>query len=190
MERILAAAQDAIAEHGAAALTIADVATRAGVAVGTIYGRFAGKDALITAVQQRWLKQSIARQEALPTGAHIEAAGFDELVAANVTTMIETFCENADLIREFAIRTTATTGGPARRTLHEGFTRLCDALMAHPDRPPHIGRPQVALALRAVQSTLEWRVSTSSADAPDNDWDALGAELPRLAARYMAIGTP
>ncbi|MFD5393178.1 helix-turn-helix domain-containing protein [Streptomyces sp. NPDC127097] len=47
MERILGAAQELVAERGAVALTIADVALRANVAVGTIYSRFAGKDALL-----------------------------------------------------------------------------------------------------------------------------------------------
>src|SRR6185437_2531635 len=49
MGRLLAAVEEAIAERGVASLTVQEVARRAGLAAGTLYTRFAGKDALLRA---------------------------------------------------------------------------------------------------------------------------------------------
>ncbi len=187
MERILGAAQELVAERGAAALTIADVAARAEVAVGTIYRRFAGKDALLAAVQDRWLDQLIARHQANHTAVTETSADFQDTVAHYVSGMTRTFRDHADLIREFALRNAAqpVQDNAALRKLHEVFTQLCDVILAHPGRPDGIDRRQVALAVRAAQSILEWRVTTPLALAPDNDWDTLSEDLPRLAMRYL-----
>jgi AcrR family transcriptional regulator len=47
LERLLRAAEQVIAERGVAELTVQEVAERAGVAVGTLYGRFPNKDAFL-----------------------------------------------------------------------------------------------------------------------------------------------
>ncbi|MFD5735337.1 TetR/AcrR family transcriptional regulator [Streptomyces sioyaensis] len=188
MERILGAAQELVAERGAAALTIADVAVRAEVAVGTIYSRFAGKDALLAAVQDRWLDQLIARQQANRTAVTEVSADFQDVVARCVSGMVSTFRDHADLIREFALRNAAQPAqdNAALRKLHEVFTQLCDVILAHPGRPDEIDRRRVALAVRAAQAILEWRVTTPLAVAPDNDWDTLSQDLPGLAMRYLS----
>ncbi|WP_143179686.1 MULTISPECIES: TetR/AcrR family transcriptional regulator [Streptomyces] len=191
MERILGAAQELVAERGAAALTIADVAVRAEVAVGTIYSRFTGKDALLAAVQDRWLDQLIARHQANRTAVAATSADFQDTVARCVSGMIGTFRDHADLIREFALRNAAlpVQDNAALRKLHEVFTQLCDVVLAHPGRPDEIDRRRVALAMRAAQSILEWRVATPLAVAPDNDWDTLSQDLPRLAMNHLSGNT-
>ncbi|HEV8613650.1 MAG TPA: helix-turn-helix domain-containing protein, partial [Gemmatimonadales bacterium] len=49
MNRLFGAVEQVIAERGVADLTVQEVAARAGLAVGTLYTRFAGKDALLRA---------------------------------------------------------------------------------------------------------------------------------------------
>lgn len=187
MERILQAAQTLIAERGIAGLTIADVAELAGVSVGSVYSRFSGKEALITATQERWLDQVTAYQQAQYADAAARSADFDDFVAGHLTAVIAMFRQHADLIREFAVRTIGRSsyGEHARRRLQEAFTQACDAVLSHPGRPPHVDRVRVSLAMRAAQATLEWRVTTPPTDAPDNDWDVLTAELPRLTLSYL-----
>jgi AcrR family transcriptional regulator len=51
LQRVLQAARDLVAEHGAA-VTMEDVASRAGVGVGTIYRRFRNKDELLAVVSE------------------------------------------------------------------------------------------------------------------------------------------
>ncbi|AUZ33072.1 hypothetical protein C3B78_00235 [Arthrobacter sp. PGP41] len=51
--KLLAAAEDVLAERGAGDFSLVDVATRAGVTTGTIYSRFKGKGELVHAVHER-----------------------------------------------------------------------------------------------------------------------------------------
>ncbi len=187
MERILQAAQTLIAERGTSALTLADVAERAGVSVGSIYSRFSGKEALIAATQEQWLDHVTAYQQALYADAAARSDDFEDFVTGHLTAMTAAFRRDADLIREFAVRAIGQSGtsDTARRRLQDAFDQGCDAILAHPGRPPHVSHVQVSLALRAVQAILEWRVTTPTADAPDNDWDLLTAELPNLALSYL-----
>lgn len=57
LQRVLQAAEDVLATAGFEDFTMAAVAARASVSVGAIYRRFAGKEQLIAAVQDRILTQ-------------------------------------------------------------------------------------------------------------------------------------
>jgi len=61
-ERILAAARDVFGESGADA-AMEEIATRAGVGVGTVYRRFASKDALIDELLRLALNELLADAE-------------------------------------------------------------------------------------------------------------------------------
>ncbi|WP_133853515.1 TetR/AcrR family transcriptional regulator [Labedaea rhizosphaerae] len=90
-DRILAAAQDVFAEHGAAAST-EEVARRAGVAIGTVFRHFPTKPDLLAAIMKARLAEITARAEELtgdPAGGLF--AFFDELaeIAAATRTVVE-----------------------------------------------------------------------------------------------------
>jgi AcrR family transcriptional regulator len=74
-ERVLSAARAVYTEHGAA-FTMEDVAARAGVGVGTVYRRFATKEALIDAVARPFVERALRlAQDALrvdPPGDGLE----------------------------------------------------------------------------------------------------------------------
>ena len=63
-EAILAAAEEAIAERGLHAAGMAEIATRAGVSVGTLYNHFADKDAILAALVGERRRQMLARVDA------------------------------------------------------------------------------------------------------------------------------
>jgi len=78
-ERILAAARDVLGECGADA-SIEDIAARAGVGVGTVYRRFASKDALIDELLRLVMAQlGTAADRAL---ARPDGHGLEELLRA------------------------------------------------------------------------------------------------------------
>lgn len=78
-ERILAAARDVLGESGADAC-IEDIATRAGVGVGTVYRRFTSKDALIDELLRVVMEQlCTAADSAL---ARPDGNGLEELLRA------------------------------------------------------------------------------------------------------------
>src|SRR5207248_9744749 len=81
-EAILAAAHDAAAEGGMAAVQIASVAERAGVAAGTIYRYFPSKTELVTALVAALSERELAALEA----AAKAAPGPLSALAAAITT--------------------------------------------------------------------------------------------------------
>ncbi|BBC31005.1 TetR-family transcriptional regulator [Streptomyces graminofaciens] len=106
-QRILEAGTALLEEGGTEALTVAAVAARAGVSVGSVYRRFAGKDRLIAALQYDMIDQFrndiIRRFTPLHTDPTV-------LVASAVAGLTETFQAHARLMRVFI---TAGTTDPA-----------------------------------------------------------------------------
>ncbi|GAA3346058.1 TetR/AcrR family transcriptional regulator [Amorphoplanes nipponensis] len=78
-ERILDAAEEVFARHGAAAST-EEVARRAGVAIGTVFRHFPAKDDLLTAILKRLLAR-LAEDAAALGGADGLHTFFTRLVA-------------------------------------------------------------------------------------------------------------
>lgn len=80
-ERLIAAALEIVAEKGFVAATLDEIAARAGMTKGAIYGNFAGKSDLMFAVAR---SQSLSVEPALRTGATLAEqlrATADALVA-------------------------------------------------------------------------------------------------------------
>jgi len=77
--RVLAAAREVLGESGADA-SIEEIAARAGVGVGTVYRRFASKDALIDELLQLALEQVLASTERAL--ARTDGYGLEELLRA------------------------------------------------------------------------------------------------------------
>lgn len=68
-DAILAAAEEVLAERGAHAASVGEIAARAGVAVGTVYNHFADRTALVQALYRA------RREEISPRLAELLAAG-------------------------------------------------------------------------------------------------------------------
>lgn len=189
MERILEAAQQLIAEEGIAGFTLNAVAARAGVAVGTVYQRFANKEDLLVSAQQRWLDEVVRtqREQFLPAAA--QQPDFVRAVSLYAEQLAALFRGHACLVREFVVYAAAIPAlrEAAQQRLDQLAQERCDVFMALPDRPPHITRGHILLVLRAVQSLLEWRVATSPdvAEAIAMPWDTLADDIPKLVTAYL-----
>ena len=81
-QAILAAASQMLAEQGTAAIQIAPIAERAGIAAGTVYRYFPSKTALVAAVVSGLSEQEIAALEEAAAGA----PGPLSALAAAITT--------------------------------------------------------------------------------------------------------
>ncbi|MFE7594474.1 TetR/AcrR family transcriptional regulator [Kitasatospora sp. NPDC057512] len=189
MERILEAAQQLITDEGVAGFTLGTVAARAGVAVGTVYQRFANKEDLLVSTQRRWLDEVARAQRELFLPAAVRQPDFVRAVCLYAEHLVALFRDHAALVREFVVYATAVPAlrESAQQRLDQLARERCDALMAHPGRPPHITRGHLLLALRAVQSLLEWRVAASpdTEEAAAMPWETLADDIPKLVTAYL-----
>ncbi|MER7029172.1 MULTISPECIES: TetR/AcrR family transcriptional regulator [Streptomyces] len=189
MERILEAAQQLIAEEGIAGFTLTAVAKRAGVAVGTVYQRFADKTDLLVSAQQRWLDEvaRAQREQFLPAAA--QQPDFVRAVSLYAEQLATLFRDHACLVREFVVHAAAIPAlrEAAQQRLDQLAQERCAVFMELPGRPPHLTRGHILLALRAVQSLLEWRVATSPdlEEAVALPWDRLADDIPKLVTAYL-----
>jgi len=99
MGRLLAAVEEAIAERGVASLTVQEVARRAGLAAGTLYTRFAGKDALLRAFTIAFFARARRTADSLFEDQRWRALPPRELVAALVRVLVKSYRVKRGLLR-------------------------------------------------------------------------------------------
>lgn len=99
LERLLAAAEAAIAERGTADLTVHQVAERAGVAAGTLYTRFRNKDALLRALAMASFERARRTADALLEDPRWRTLPPVERVHALVRMMVKSYRAKRGLLR-------------------------------------------------------------------------------------------
>jgi AcrR family transcriptional regulator len=142
-DRIFAAGTRLLENGGPEALTVAAVAAVAGVAVGSVYRRFGDKERLLGAIQAQFTEDFRAefRQRVADTGL-TAATPPDQIIAAAVTGVSETFRAHASLLRVFMLlgtRNPAIFGEGAAASIDGGRTFRDTVMLAaaairhHPD---------------------------------------------------------
>ena len=124
--RILAAAREVLGESGADA-SMEEIATRAGVGVGTVYRRFANKDALIDELVRLALEQTMsAAEQAL---LRPDGCGLEDLLRA----LGQSFADHARYASLLFQRPTdAAAGNRIRAAIDELTARAVAAGTVHP----------------------------------------------------------
>jgi AcrR family transcriptional regulator len=164
-DAILAAAYDAAAEGGMAAVQIASVAERAGVAAGTIYRYFPSKTELVTALVTGLAEAEI---EALDRAAKAAPGPLSALAAA-----LTTFAARALVHRRLAFALIAEPVDPAvdsaRTAYRQRVAARLEALIGAALAAGHLPDQAVALAARALVGALVEALlgPLASADSPD-----------------------
>jgi AcrR family transcriptional regulator len=190
LERALAAGIELLAEGGYEAFTITEVAKRARVSVGSLYGRFQSKDGLFHEVQARILDGIKTDQDALLSPPEWDELPADELVRAAVTAAAEVFRRHAPLLRVMMLRGAADPDVLARgRTSSQQFaTAFTDVLLTHRDQIAHQA-PELAadICFRMVYDVLARRVTYGPTfESPVTlEWDELVRELGEACSAYL-----
>jgi AcrR family transcriptional regulator len=189
-QRILEAGTALLEDGGAEALTIAAVAARAGVSVGSVYRRFGDKDRLIAALQHDMIDQFradiIRRFKPLRTDPIA-------LVASAVAGLTETFHEHERLMRVFV---TAGTTDPAVARIGSEASVDCGHVFRRFLEPmvPMIDAPEPELRLdvvfRLVYGACMNRVLHGERFESDRPltWRQLTDELVKVVCLYL-LGT-
>ncbi|MFJ1869235.1 TetR/AcrR family transcriptional regulator [Streptomyces sp. NPDC088097] len=148
LARVLQAAEEIASTSGLDEMTMAGVAERAGVSVGTIYRRFEDKEQLIAALTERMLE----RRERY-VAEQLSAAGpsLSHVMDAYAHALLQSFADSSNLFPELLRARGAGSLDRGARTITEIHRLLLEAAA------PHVGEirrsdPQAALdtAARAV----------------------------------------
>jgi AcrR family transcriptional regulator len=179
-----------MAERGSDAFTLADVARRAGVSVGSIYGRVDSKDDLIRSVQARELAR--IDQESLRAFSRAAANGpdFESVVGSTIRATGEVLRRNAAVLGPLMLRANVdpvvAAGG---RAAHDAMRqRFVSQVLAHSDvitRPD--SRAAVTWTFTVVYSVIARYLGLGSSpeSAGQGAWKAMLANLSEMTVSFL-----
>jgi AcrR family transcriptional regulator len=175
-DAILAAACDVAAEGGMAAVQIAAVAERAGVAAGTIYRYFPSKSDLVTALVAAFSEREL---EALDAAAKAAPGPLSALAAA-----ITTFAARALARRRLAFALIAEPVEPdvdsARSAYRQSLAAKFEILIRVALIAGHLPDQEAALAARALVGALIEALLGPLAPTTGDDATAARAQVQML----------
>ncbi|MFE6157378.1 TetR/AcrR family transcriptional regulator [Streptomyces sp. NPDC056486] len=148
LARVLRAAEEIASTSGLEDMTIAGVAQRAGVSVGTIYRRFEDKEQLITALSERMLER---REEYVAAQLRTAEPSLPGIMDAYAHALLQSFADSSSLFPEL-LRTRGTKSlDRGARTITELHRLLLDAAAPYTDQirrsPPQKALDAAARAL-------------------------------------------
>jgi len=189
----MAAARETMAESGLEALTLAVVAARAGVAVGTVYNRFEDKQHLVHEVVREWTEEvsdAFLAERSGPLGA--------DTLEERLRKLVLLYREHRTLLRQFLIH--APFDDRMSSIVDPWFARerahliadlaAVDASHDSSSNPGGAVTDRCELVATMILATLERAVV---ADVQETAWEKLERELPDVvhaAARADRRGGP
>jgi AcrR family transcriptional regulator len=188
LEALLAAGRHTLVRHGWEGATIAAIAERAGVAVGSVYRRFADKDALLGAVYEEFYAASYERRtRRLDSARHVRS--FREAARFVLSDLVVRTREHAPFLRAYWIL--ARNVNPALRKRIDaansaGFEQIADFLIA---RSGPQTRDAVRFALQCAAHAIRGRFLYDIAqplEVPLSD-DAFTQQITEI---VVAFGRP
>lgn len=193
--KLMQATAELLAESGLEGASIPRVAARAGLTPGTVYRRFADKDALLQSVILTILEQQLSQLEKMFPAQTVRDKTLRELVDTLVDAMVASYRRNAELLgalRQFTRSSDDERFKREARELEAGaLDALGDALMAKRDQFRHPA-PEAALRMALVMlgSTLmmlfvdEGKSEEVPSIVPqDDEWVVV--ELTRMFMSYL-----
>jgi AcrR family transcriptional regulator len=192
LQRLLDAAEALIKEKGHAAVSIPEIARRAGSSVGGFYARFRDKNELLRALEERHFIELLQRVESLADARRWANASTTTIVEAAVAELVSSTRERRHMIAAFLVRAVEDPliregGLRFRRRVEERISRLLlprRAEMHHPDPALAIDLAiQMAFALMQQHVLIE---ETQVAGRALSD-DELRRELATMFLRYVGI---
>ncbi len=192
LQRLLDAAEALIKEKGHAAVSIPEIARRAGSSVGGFYARFRDKQELLRALEERHFIELTQRVEALADARRWENAPTSRIVEAAVMELVNSTRERRHMIAAFlvsAIQDPVIRAGGLRfrRSVEERISALLltrRAEMNHPD--PALA---IALGIQTAFALMQQHVLIEETHVRDRALsdEELQRELTTMFLRYVGI---
>ena len=149
LRKLLTATEEVLAEVGYEECTMAAVAERAGVSVGSIYRRFEGRDQLLAVLKERMLSDLEAR-----VVAAVDAApnNLDDIVGAYVHALAVAFSGGSAILPDlFGRRDRRNLSDPGQTALEAGYDFFATATKPFWST---IERSDVSYAVRSAAETI------------------------------------
>ncbi len=184
LQRLLASAEHVLVSDGLDEFTIARVAEHAGVSVGGVYRRFAGKEQLIDAVRHDF----VARLEDAVTGAlETTGASLEEVVDAFTAALGRILAESGRIIP--AVLGGARSADSPEQGLHTATVlqqRFFDAAAPHREQIRH-EKPATALtvAFRSVIAAGVHRAAMIQWWPDGLTWEQWAREIANMTTAYL-----
>ena len=143
LDRIVRSAEELLAEHGPHAVTVPEIARRAGSSVGSFYARFSGKEALLQHLDQRTWEEAHPQWDWFLDPARWRGSSLSEVVRELVRVMVRAHRKYAGRLRALglhaclhpeshATRRTAELNAHVARHIRRLLARYRGE-MSHPD---------------------------------------------------------
>jgi AcrR family transcriptional regulator len=184
LQRVLTAAEQVLASGGSDELTMAAVAERAGVSVGSIYSRFAGKDQLLVAVKDRLLTRM---EEDLARALGATDGGLSDVVEAFTRALAEGFSAGAHVI-PYVLRSDHSKEATERgiRGLETIQRLFLDAAMNHVAEIRRSDPPTALLiAVRTIMGACVYRTVAMPVWPDGTSWARWATEVSGMAVAYL-----
>jgi AcrR family transcriptional regulator len=193
-DALVRAGRELFAEREFDAVSVAEIAGRAGVSVGGFYARFTGKEALLDAIAERVLAEAAATLDRALAPRRMARAGLEDVVRAYVRTMVTQFRLHRSTIR--MILRHARDGGPTRKAalrrfndhVHGRLRALLDLRreeIAHPEPDLAINVGLFLVSAAAREGVLADALATYPIRVAD---ERLVTELTRAYVAYLRSG--
>lgn len=124
LARILQAAEEIASSSGLDEMTVSGVAEHAGVAVGSIYRRFEGKEQLVTALTERMLER---REEYVAERLRAAEPSLPGVVDAYADALLQSFADSGNLFPELMRARGSSALDRGARTITEIHRLLLEA---------------------------------------------------------------
>ncbi|MET8998943.1 TetR/AcrR family transcriptional regulator [Amycolatopsis sp. NPDC004169] len=175
LEKVLAAAEYVLAHRGHEEFTIGAVAERAGLSVGAIYRRFAGKDQLLFAVKHQLLDRL---ETNVGTALRGSGPGLREVVGAFTRALADTFATHDRIFSELL-------DGQRADGRERGLQALAAIQQAFVEAAGD--SPAVRTAARTVIGACVHRAATGRYWPDGLDWTTWAAETTEMTLAYLAV---
>jgi AcrR family transcriptional regulator len=187
--RILDAAESLLAEKRWEDASVAEIAKRAGSSVGAFYARFRDKDALLSALHERFVEEAMATADYAMSAQRWEKASITEIVRELVAFQVRIQDQRRGLLRAIAIRATESPelqirGQRGTRHIEDLFTRLVVARRHEILHPVPVVAAAFASRLIAGVTLQRLLFPQASIDAPGV---SLVEELTHAALAYLGV---
>lgn len=197
VDKLLDAAESLLGAGDLAAVTVPNIAKRAGVSVGVVYRRFSNKDALVRAVFERYFDRASAASAHGLDPRWWDGIGLPDIARTIIGSLVANYLQKREFLRamhdykqradaRFRRRLDELNAESTRGIAELLLTRRAEMHHPEPERAMRLGLFAVAATLRAVIQSEE------SALRPFGIVEAkLGAEMTRMFLGYLgAEGQP